>query len=432
MLSNYLNPHQHHFSAKNDIDFLLNKVKLILGKEPTEKLAEEEQKTIAHLPTGPNHGLPKNIQAALKSPEADDWKNAATYKMNQFDNLDVWDAINPHPGIKVLGARWVFAIKHKPDESILKYCARYVAKGFNQTMGVDCNEVYTPTALLNTLCLLLSIAQEHAFATATFDVSLAYLYSPIEEQVYVQPPIEIRPEWNGKVMKLKKAMYGTRQAARCWWKFFKGKMEKLGYVASEIEPSLYHCRNPYGFIVIWLHVDDGFAMASSPAMLQSLRKAIEGELDIKWSTTVDWLVGINIKSHQDGSLELDQHLLVNQVVREYCRPCYPRRSTLPEEALEVNEGEAINTTEFRSVIGSLMYLAGGTRLDLTYSVNLWARYSNSLSEKHWDTLDILIGYIKHTSDLTLTFGRNGGKLHPGRTFDRPSPGLHGQVSSPEF
>jgi hypothetical protein len=211
-------------------------------------------------------------------------------------------------------------------------------------------------------------------------------------------------------MKLKKAMYGTLQAARCWWKFFKGKMEKLGYVVSEIEPSLYHCRNPYGFIVIWLHVDDGFAMVSSPAMLQSLRKAIKGELDIKWSTTVDRLVGINIKSHQDGSLELDQHLLVNQVVREYCRPCYPRRSTLPEEALEVNEGEAINTTEFRSVIGSLMYLAGGTRPDLTYSVNLLARYSNSLSEKHWDALDILIGYIKHTSDLTLTFGCNGGKL----------------------
>jgi hypothetical protein len=83
-------------------------------------------------------------------------------------------------------------------------------------MGVDCNEVYAPTASLNTLRLLLSIAQEKSFATATFDVSLAYLYSSIEEEVYVQPPIEIRPKWNGKVMKLKKAMYGTRQAARCW------------------------------------------------------------------------------------------------------------------------------------------------------------------------------------------------------------------------
>jgi hypothetical protein len=187
-------------------------------------------------------------------------------------------------------------------------------------------------------------------------------------------------------------------------------MEKIGYVASELEPSLYHCRNQHGFIFIWLHVDDGFAMASSPNMLQSLRKAIEGELNIKWSKKVNRLVGINIKKTQDGSLELEQHLLVNQVLREYCRPCYPKRSTLPEEALEVNEGEAIETTEFRSVVGSLMYLAGGTRPDLTYSVKLLARYSNSLSAKHWDALNILIGYIKSTSSLTLTFGNNGGKL----------------------
>jgi hypothetical protein len=395
---------------KNNIDFLLNKVKLILGEEPTKVIAAEEQKTIATLPSGPNHNLPRTIKAVLKCSEASQWKTAAVYEMDQFANLGVWEPIRPYPGMKVLGARWVFAIKHKPDGTILEYRARYVAKGFNQTMGVDCNEVYAPTASLNTLQLLLLIAQEKSFSTATFDVSSAYLYSPIEEEVYVQPPIEIVPEWRGQVMKLKKAMYGTRQAARCWWKFFKGKMEKLGYVANELEPSLYHCRNEYGFIVIWLHVDNGFAMASSPAMLNSLREAIEGELDIKWSDKVDRLVGINIKKTQDSCLELDQHLLVNQVVREYCRPCYPRRSTLPEEALEVNEGETVDTTAFRSVIGSLMYLAGGTRPDLTYSVNLLARYSNSPSQKNWEALDHLIGYIKRTSDLTLVFSNNGGKL----------------------
>jgi hypothetical protein len=122
-------------------------------------------------------------------------------------------------------------------------------------------------------------------------------------------------------MKLQKAMYGTRQAARCWWKFFKGKMEKLGYIASELELLLYHCRNDHGFIVIWPHVDNGFAMGSSPAMLHSLQEAIEGKLGIKWSHVVNRLVGINIKKNQEGCLELDQHLLFNQLVREYCRQC---------------------------------------------------------------------------------------------------------------
>jgi hypothetical protein len=144
---------------KSNLNFIINKVKLILGEEPTEKITEEERKAFAQLPSGPTHGLPRNIRMALKSPEADEWNSAAIYKMTQFDILKVWESIKPHPGMKVLGACWVFAIKHKPNGTILKYRARYVAKGFNQKMGVDRNEVYAPTAFLNTLRLLLSIAQ---------------------------------------------------------------------------------------------------------------------------------------------------------------------------------------------------------------------------------------------------------------------------------
>jgi hypothetical protein len=82
------------------------------------------------------------------------------------------------------------------------------------------------------LQLLISLARQREYPTASFDISSAYLYSPIEEEVYVQPPVEPNPEWKGKIMKLKKAMYGTRQAVRCWWKLFKGKMEGIDFVAS--------------------------------------------------------------------------------------------------------------------------------------------------------------------------------------------------------
>lgn len=107
-------------------------------------------------------------------------------------------------------------------------------------MGSDCNKTYAPTASLNTLRLLLSIAQSKNFPTATFKISLEYLYSPIEEEVYVKPPTDIVPEWKGKIMRLKKAVYGTCQAARCWWKFFSKKVVIFGFTASEIEPSLYY------------------------------------------------------------------------------------------------------------------------------------------------------------------------------------------------
>jgi hypothetical protein len=324
-------------TKKSDIDFIVSQIKLVLGEEPTEKIAEEERKAITNLPLGMEFDIPKNIKFALKSPEGPDWKKAAEYEIDKFCTLNVWEAVNPYDGIKVLGARWVFTIKQLADGTIDKFRAKYVPKGFNQAMGSDCNKTYAPTASLNTLRLLISVAQRHHYPTASFDISSAYLYSPIEEEVYhyVQPPIELMPKWKGKVMQLKKAMYGTRQAAQCWFLFFKEKMENIGFTASELEPSVFFCRHGQEFLVIWLHVYDGFAIGSNKTILDQLNKAMSLEMEVKWNSEVDKIVGINLKN-EDGKLSLHQHLLVNQTINGYTRTCFPRRGTLPEEAIEIN------------------------------------------------------------------------------------------------
>ncbi|PLW23871.1 hypothetical protein PCASD_14694 [Puccinia coronata f. sp. avenae] len=387
---------------ESELKKVIRRIKLVLGGEPTKEIAAAKLKAIESLPVAQEHRLPKTIKVALSGTDSQNWKAAAEYEIEKFASLGVWEPVNPHKGSKALGARWVFTIKRKTDGSIDKFRARYVAKGFNQVMGTDCNETYAPTASLNTLRLLLSIAQSKHFPTATFDISSAYLYSPIEEEVYVQPPVEIMPQWKGKIMRLKKAMYGTRQAARCWWKFFSSKMRDIGFTASELEPSLYFCRRGLEFVVIWLHVDDGFAMGSSQNVLDDLHQAISMQMEVKWSESVDKIVGINI-SHQDNNILLDQHLLVDQILRDYPRACFPKRSTLPEDHIEINPGDPVNSTEYRSTLGSLMYLCSGTRPDLSYSVNLLARYSANPSEEHWSALDVLIGYLKRNRDLKMVF-----------------------------
>jgi hypothetical protein len=393
----------------SELDKIVRQIKLVLGGEPTKEIAKAELRAIASLPMDTKHNLPKTIKAALSCKDSIHWKTAAQYEIDKFQSLGVWEPVNPYNGAKALGARWVFTIKRLPNGSIDKFRARYVAKGFNQVMGSDCNETYAPTASLNTLRLLLSIAQSNGFPTASFDISSVYLYSPIEEEMYVQPPIEIAPEWKGKIMRLKKAMYGTRQAARCWWKYFSGKMTSFGFTASELEPLLYYCKRDEDFVVIWLHVDDGFAMGSSQRVLDNLHQAISNEMEVKWSDSVEKLVGINIKDLGDHT-RLDQSLLVDQIINDYPRPCYPRCSTLPEDTLVINEGETVETTEYRSTLGFLMYLCGGTRPDLSYSVNLLARYSANPSAEHWKALDVLIGYLKRARELGLVMKKGKGVM----------------------
>ena len=210
-------------------------------------------------------------------------------------------------------------------------------------------------------------------------------------------------------MKLNKALYGTKQAARCWWKFFQKTVVSLGFEASEMEPSLYLFRRAGQFIIIWLHVDDGFAVSSDKRLLADLRHGMEGQLEIKWSDNVQRLVGIEFT--WDGPhLRLAQSFMANQIVESYHRKILPHHCPLPEFDLETYSGEPIDQTSFRSVIGSLMYLACGTRPDLAYGVNLLARFSSAPSEDHWKALDWLVGYLGRTANRALVYRAGNGSL----------------------
>ncbi|MBW0514230.1 hypothetical protein O181_053945 [Austropuccinia psidii MF-1] len=194
------------------LPFILNHLKL--GKVPTDAIAKKECAVMPTLHQPSDLLIPKTIGTVFASDYKSEWRLSAEDKLRGFEKHDVWTPVFPTKGMKVLGGKWVFDVKRHANGSIEHFKACYVARGFSQRPGIDCFEVYAPTASMNSLRLLLAMKVRYAMSLAAFDVRSAYLYSPIEEDVYVQAPVELRPEWNGKVMKLKKALYGTEKAAR--------------------------------------------------------------------------------------------------------------------------------------------------------------------------------------------------------------------------
>ncbi|MBW0464946.1 hypothetical protein O181_004661 [Austropuccinia psidii MF-1] len=61
------------------------------------------------------------------------------------------------------------------------------------------------------LRLMLAMAVLNGWQMVSFDVSGAYLYSPVDECVLMEPPTYFMPELRSKVLSLKKALYGMRQ-----------------------------------------------------------------------------------------------------------------------------------------------------------------------------------------------------------------------------
>lgn len=61
-------------------------------------------------------------------------------------------------------------------------------------------------------------------------------------------------------------------------------------------------------------------------------------------------------------------------------------------------------TPYRSLIGSLMYLAIGTRPDISYAVQQLCKFLDSYGPAHWEAAKRVVRYLKGTRTLSLVLG----------------------------
>ena len=143
---------------------------------------------------------------------------------------------------------------------VLRYKARLTAKGYAQVEGVDYNDTFAPTVKTETLRGVLATAIKNDLDIAQLDVKTAFLIPrlPEDEVIYLEPPpgLNLAP---GKVLVLRKAIYGIKQAAHCWHNHLNMIMKKAGLFPSDADPCLYITKEdaaPDSLVAAGVWVDD--------------------------------------------------------------------------------------------------------------------------------------------------------------------------------
>ena len=73
-----------------------------------------------------------------------------------------------------------------------KYKARIVARGFLQQEGVDYTETYSPTVRFESIRMMIAAAASERMQLEQMDVTTAFLYADLEEDVYLEIPEEVK------------------------------------------------------------------------------------------------------------------------------------------------------------------------------------------------------------------------------------------------
>jgi hypothetical protein len=88
----------------------------------------------------------------------------------------------------VVISKWIYEIKHIAYDTIKNYKARFIARGFSQKEGVDCEETFAPVVKYTSIMTIISLALVMRWKIHYMDVKTSFLNGVIEEEVYIEKP----------------------------------------------------------------------------------------------------------------------------------------------------------------------------------------------------------------------------------------------------
>jgi hypothetical protein len=138
-------------------------------------------------------------------------------ELENFERNQVWELVDPPPGYKLIGTKWVWKNKEGEKGEVVRNQSRLVAQGFSQKEEIDYEETFALETRLEAIRILLTFSVAKGFKLHQMDVKSAFLNGVLEEEVYVRQPLGFESEkYPHRVYKLRKVLYRLKQAPRAW------------------------------------------------------------------------------------------------------------------------------------------------------------------------------------------------------------------------
>ncbi|RVX04841.1 Retrovirus-related Pol polyprotein from transposon RE1 [Vitis vinifera] len=255
---------------------------------------------------------PTTLKQAIKDPN---WAEAMQTEIAALHKNQTWDLVDPPKDVNIISCKWVYKLKYKPDGSVDRYKVRLVARGFNQTFGLDYFETFSPVVKAATIRIVLTIALSYRWELRQLDVQNAFLNGDLVEQVYMaQPPGFLHPNHPNKVCKLKKALYGLKQSPRAWFTKLSSALLSWGFNSSRTDSSMFVHFGRHSTLIVLVYVDDIIVTGSSPVLIQQLIHKLHSLFALRDLGQLSYFLGIEV-TYDGGSMHLSQRKYITDLLQ---------------------------------------------------------------------------------------------------------------------
>ena len=333
-------------------------------------------------------------------------------------NKGTWEPVVRTKDHKVIGSKWTYKIKQDANGDITKFKSRLCARGDQQTDSTY-SEIFSPVIAFTVLRVLLALACQFDLEMHQMDVSNAYLNSDIgDEEVYMRQPKGFEktgPNGEELVLRLRKSLYGLKQAGRLWGDLLANYLTKqLGFTRCSTDFCVYVYRKNGALVIVGTYVDDLIILSNNKTALTNFKAAISKHFKMTDEGELRWILGMRVtRDRKNRTLKLDQERYVQDLIDGFKMTDCKLATTpaIPGEVLpKIHQGEKYpglndpaDKTLYRTMVGKLVYAIVGTRPDIAFAVSQVARHFENPTVSHLSAVKRIIRYLKGTISKGLLF-----------------------------
>ncbi|SGY28692.1 BQ5605_C085g13002 [Microbotryum silenes-dioicae] len=284
-------------------------------------------------------------------------------------------------GATIVSSKFVWKTKRNALGEITGHKARLVAQGNRQRDGIDFTETFAPVARFSSIRSLLALAATNGL----------------------------------HVLRLRRSIYGLKQAGRIWNRHIDALLRDLGYTATGTDHCVYSRlddrQRPH---YIALYVDDLLMISPDLAEIERVISGLEQRYGVKRLGPAEYISAsrfgdstmVQSHYHRNGTswtclLGSTSTLRLRNYSPDDTRPFAHRHPRSSHERIR---------SWYLQAIGSLLYISLGTRPDIAFAVSYLARFANNPGHRHWIAVKHIFRYLRATYRDELVYARGEARI----------------------
>jgi hypothetical protein len=329
-------------------------------------------------------------------------------KLDQIEKNNTWEMVHRLEGKNIIGSKWIFKNKLNEQGQVVRNKAILVCKCYAQIEGLDFDETFAPVARLEAIRIFLSYAFHKRFKVYQMNVKSTFLNGDLNEEVYMEQleGFELFDNLD-LVCKLKKDLYGLKQALRAWYHRLDTYLKEKGFKRGTVDNNLYIKTECDDFLIVLVYVDGIIFGCNKDSLVKWFASTMESKFEMYMIGELSFFLGLQITQRSEGMFISQEKYLREILKRFQIEDSKPMGTPMVIgcKLSKDDDSPDVDQSSYRSMIGNLLYITT-SHPNIMHVVGMVGTFQSAPKQSHLLAVKRIFRYLKETMTYGLWYPRN--------------------------